>query len=143
MSYWNFRCTAHPNSFTMKYQGTKIFHLQTQIMNKVLKQSTWNQPQELSFPERYNTFLLLIPFDCSLWQTEKVIWIILMSSFLWHYQNLCWLSLAYVIDWKVVLESGTSVKVQIYCTNFVIFYPHKVMCLSWVFVKGTKVQTKI
>ena len=52
-------------SFTVKNQAIQVCNLQTQIMSKVLKQSTLNQLQEqlqeLGFQQRYHTFLSAFP----------------------------------------------------------------------------------
>ena len=35
-----------------------------------------------------------------LWGT--IIWIVMISPFSWQWQNLCWLSLVFIIDWRAV-----------------------------------------
>ena len=64
----------HKMAIYLNIQLCKMCNFKTETADKVLKQSTWNQLQEqlqeLSFQERYHTFLLDLPLDRLLWQTK-------------------------------------------------------------------------
>ena len=64
----------HKMAISLNIQLCKMCTFQTEMADKVLKQSAWNQLQEqlqeLSFQERYCAFLSDLPLDCLLWQTK-------------------------------------------------------------------------